>query len=118
MSEWHVTDQAPDKPEAGLAAGTAFAGLLIEGELGRGGMGVIYRARDPELDRLRALKVLAAGRSTNEEFRERFRRESRQAAAIEHPNVVPVYRAGEEAGRLFLVMRLVDGPSLADLLAE
>jgi YVTN family beta-propeller protein len=119
MSEGHGTDPAGQHAlEAGLAAGAAFAGLVVEGELGRGGMGVIYRARDPELDRLRALKVLAAERSTNEEFRERFRRESRQAAAIEHPNVVPVYRAGEEAGRLFLVMRLVDGPSLANLLAE
>jgi DNA-binding beta-propeller fold protein YncE/tRNA A-37 threonylcarbamoyl transferase component Bud32 len=118
MSGQGTDPTAPSVPEAGLGVGTAFAGLVVEGELGRGGMGVIYRARDPELDRVRALKVLAAERSTNEEFRERFRRESRQAAAIEHPNVVPVYRAGEEAGRLFLVMRLVDGPSLADLLAE
>jgi DNA-binding beta-propeller fold protein YncE len=81
-------------------------------------MGVIYRARDPDLDRVRALKVLAAERSADDEFRERFRRESRQAAAIEHPNVIPVYRAGEEAGRLFLVMRFVDGPSLADVLGD
>jgi DNA-binding beta-propeller fold protein YncE/tRNA A-37 threonylcarbamoyl transferase component Bud32 len=103
---------------SGLAPGAIFAGLEIEGEIGRGGMGVIYRVRDPELDRVRALKVLGAERSAEEEFRERFRRESRQAAAIEHPNVVPVYRAGEEEGRLFLVMRLVDGPSLADQLAE
>jgi DNA-binding beta-propeller fold protein YncE/predicted Ser/Thr protein kinase len=102
----------------GLAPGTAFAGLEVESEVGRGGMGVIYRARDPDLDRVRALKVLAAERSADDEFRERFRRESRQAAAIEHPNVIPVYRAGEEAGRLFLVMRFVDGPSLADVLGD
>ena len=108
----------PRKAESGLQAGASFAGLEVEGEVGRGGMGVIYRARDPELDRVRALKVLAAERSADDEFRERFRRESRQAAAIEHPNVIPVYRAGEEDGRLFLVMRFVDGPSLAEVLAD
>src|SRR5687767_4699892 len=86
----------PRETGSGLRAGATFAGLEVEGEVGRGGMGVIYRARDPELDRVRALKVLAAGRSADDEFRERFRRESRQAAAIEHPNVIPVYRAGEE----------------------
>jgi len=104
--------------DLGLAPGTVFAGLVIEEEIGRGGMGVIYRVRDPELDRARALKVLAVERSGESEFRERFRRESRQAAAIEHQHVVPVYRAGEEEGRLFLLMRFVDGPSLADLLAN
>jgi streptogramin lyase/predicted Ser/Thr protein kinase len=108
----------PRETGSGLRAGATFAGLEVEGEVGRGGMGVIYRARDPELDRVRALKVLAAERSADDEFRERFRRESRQAAAIEHPNVIPVYRAGEEDGRLFLVMRFVDGPSLAEVLAD
>ena len=108
----------PDQGGSGPLSGGTFAGLVIEGEAGRGGMGVIYRARDPELDRVRALKILAADRSSDPEFRERFRRESRQAAAIEHPNVIPVYRAGEEGGRLFIVMRFVDGPSLAEVLAE
>lgn len=112
------TEPAGHPANGGLAAGAEFAGLVVEAEVGRGGMGVIYRARDRELDRVRALKVLAAERSADREFRERFRRESRQAAAIEHPNVIPVYRAGEEAGRLYLVMRFVDGPSLADVLAD
>src|SRR5262245_19136479 len=85
----------PTEPGPGLRPGGTLAGLLVEGEVGRGGMGVIYRVRDPELDRVRALKILATERSPDPEFRERFRRESRQAAAIEHPNVVPVYRAGE-----------------------
>ena len=112
------TEPADGRGPGGLTAGGRFAGLDIEAEVGRGGMGVIYRARDPELDRVRALKILAAERSADDEFRERFRRESRQAAAIEHPNVIPVYRAGEEDGRLFLVMRFVDGPSLAEVLAD
>ena len=101
-----------------LAPGARFAGLTVEAEVGRGGMGVVYRVRDPALDRVRALKVLPPERSGQAAFRERFQRESRQAAAIEHPAVTTVYTAGEEAGRLYLVMRFVDGPSLSELLAE
>jgi serine/threonine-protein kinase len=64
----------PREPGSGPRAGERFAGLEVETEVGRGGMGVIYRARDPELDRVRALKVRAAERSADDEFRERFRR--------------------------------------------
>ena len=102
----------------GLAAGTVFAGLEIEAEVGRGGMGVIYRARDPALAQIRALKILASERLDDLTFQERFRRESRLAASIEHPNVAPIYQAGESDGRLYIVMRFVDGPSLHELLAE
>ena len=95
-----------------------IAGLEIGPEIGRGGMGVVLRAHDPNLDRPRAVKLLGPERSADAAFRERFRRESRLAAAIEHPNVVPVYAAGETTdGRLFLVMRLIEGPSLRDVLA-
>ena len=72
-------------------------------------MGVVYRARNLALDRVRALKVLAPGLSADVRFRERFRRESRLAASIEHPNVIPVHQAGEEDGHLYLAMRLVEG---------
>ena len=101
-----------------LAKGDAFAGLQIEAEIGRGGMAVIYRARDRALDQVRALKVLAREHSDDPVFQERFRRESRLAASIEHPNVAPIYAAGEQDGRLYIVMRLIDGPSLQELLAE
>ncbi len=97
---------------AGPAIGAEFAGHRIEAVIGEGGMGVVYRARNLALDRLRALKVLAPGLSADARFRERFRRESRLAASIEHPNVIPVHQAGEEDGHLFLAMRLVEGRDL------
>ena len=68
-------------------------------------MGVVYRARDLRLDRPVALKLLAAELADDERFRERFLRESRLAAAIDHPNIVPVYEAGEADGELFIAMR-------------
>lgn len=103
-------------PSAGggpdFAAGAEFAGHRIEAEVGRGGMGVVYRARHLALDRERALKVVTPGLSADPRFRERFRRESRLAAAIEHPNVITVHHAGEEGGRLYIAMHLVDGTDL------
>lgn len=97
--------------------GDVFAGILLEAEIGRGGMGVVFRGRDIALDRSRAVKVIAGEYSSDPVFAARFRREARIASSVEHPNVVPVLSAGEEAGRLFLVMRLVDGTDLASVLA-
>jgi streptogramin lyase/tRNA A-37 threonylcarbamoyl transferase component Bud32 len=99
----------------GPALGTEFAGHLIEAVIGEGGMGVVYRARNLALDRERALKVLSPNLSADARFRERFRRESRLAASIEHPNVIPVHQAGEEAGHLYLAMRLVEGSDLRQM---
>lgn len=96
--------------------GDVFAHLLLEEEIGRGGMGVVFRARDVALDRSRAVKVIAGEFSSDQVFAARFRREARIASSIEHPNVVPVFSAGEEAGRLYLVMRLVEGTDLASIL--
>jgi serine/threonine-protein kinase len=96
----------------GLEIGSEFAGHRIVGVLGKGGMGVVYRARKLALDRERALKVIAPALSDDARFRERFKRESRMAAAIEHPNVIPVHDAGEENGMLYLAMRLVEGSDL------
>jgi YVTN family beta-propeller protein len=101
-----------------LAVGSVLAGHRIEAELGRGGMGVVYRARHIALGRDRALKVIAPGLAADPSFRERFRRESRVAASIEHPNLIPVYDAGEDDGHLYIAMRLVDGQSLRDLVSE
>ena len=99
----------------GPAPGAEFAGHLIEAVIGEGGMGVVYRARNVALDRERALKVLSPGLSADARFRERFRRESRLAASIEHPNVIPVHQAGEEGGQLYLAMRLVEGSDLRQM---
>jgi protein kinase-like protein/uncharacterized protein DUF4440 len=96
--------------------GTTIAGCRIEAVAGRGGMGVIYRATELRLERPVAVKLIAADRAAEPAFRERFERESRLTAAIDHPNVIPVYAAGEEADRLYLVMRYVAGTDLRSLL--
>jgi YVTN family beta-propeller protein len=109
-----VSDTAPSGPErpGNIASGTIFAGYRIEAEIGRGGMGVVYRARHLALDRETALKVISPALSEDPRFRERFQRESRLAASLEHPNVVAVDHAGDEGGILYLSMRLVDGSDL------
>jgi CHASE2 domain-containing sensor protein/predicted Ser/Thr protein kinase len=93
-----------------------IAGYRIEQAIGRGGMGVVYRAAQLALERPVAIKLIATERAQDPVFRARFERESRLAASIEHPNVIPVYEAGEDDGLLFIAMRLVEGTDLADLL--
>ncbi len=95
-----------------------IAGYRIDSALGRGGMGVVYRANQLALDRTVALKLIAAERAQDPVFRNRFELESRLAASIEHPNVIPVYEAGDDDGLLFISMRLVDGTDLGQLLAH
>jgi serine/threonine-protein kinase len=96
--------------------GTDLAGYRIEALIGRGGMSVVYRAHDVKLGRKVALKLLAPQLAEDERFRERFLRESRIAAAIEHPNIVPVYDADEAEGVLWIAMRYVEGTDLRGLL--
>ena len=100
-----------------LALDSTFADCRIEGVAGRGGMGVVYRATQHPLGRTVALKVVAPERAADPTFHARFERETRVAAAIDHPNVIPVYEAGEQDGRLYLVMRWVDGGDLQGLIA-
>jgi len=96
-----------------LEPGSRLAGYRIERLLGRGGMGSVYEATQVSLDRRVALKVISRRLGADESFRERFRRESRAAAAVEHPNLLPVYEAGDTPdGRLYLSMRFVDGGDL------
>jgi YVTN family beta-propeller protein len=94
----------------------ALEGYLIEELLGRGGMGEVYRALDVGLDRQVALKVVRSELASDARFRERLVRESRLAASLDHPNVVPIYDAGEQGGRLFIAMRYVRGSDLRTLL--
>ena len=101
---------------ADLTPGMEFAGCRVEELVGRGGMGVIYRATDLRLERPVAIKLIAAERASDSGFRRRFEREARVTAAIDHPNVIPVYAAGEENGHLYLVMRWVAGLDLQALL--
>jgi tRNA A-37 threonylcarbamoyl transferase component Bud32 len=98
--------------------GTIIGGCRIESELGRGGMGVVYRAEQVRLGRTVAVKVIAPELARDPGFRERFERESRVAASIEHPNVIPVYEAGETDGELYITMRYVEGTDLRALIAR
>jgi ketosteroid isomerase-like protein len=105
-------------PVPDLLPGAEIAGCRIDAVAGRGGMGIVYRATQLSLGRPVAVKLIAPERAGDPGFRERFERESRIAAAIDHPNVIPVYAAGEEAGHLYLVMRYVKGTDLQGLLAR
>lgn len=86
--------------------------------VGHGGMGVVYRARDTDLGRDVALKLVAPSLADDSGFRARFETEARAAAAVDHPNVLPVFEAGDDSGELYLAMRLVDGTDLKAVLAR
>jgi CHASE2 domain-containing sensor protein len=101
----------------GIGPESVIAGYRLVSLVGRGGMGVVYEAVQLTLDRPVALKLVDPARADDDEFRARFVRESRVAASLEHPHVIPVYEAREDGGLLFIAMRLVRGPSLAELLA-
>ena len=85
--------------------------------IGRGGMGIIYKAHDPVLDRLVALKVISPEVEVTDELRTRFFREAQACAKLNHPNIVTVYDMGEHDGRLFIVMELLEGQELRRLVA-
>ncbi len=99
-----------------LAPGATFGGYRVESQIGRGGMGVVYRATDLSLERPVALKLIAPDLAEDVSFRERFLREPRLAASLDHPNVIPIYEAGERDGQLYLAMRYVEGSDLKTII--
>jgi DNA-binding NarL/FixJ family response regulator/serine/threonine protein kinase len=101
-----------------LPAGTQIGIYRIESLLDRGGMSSVYVATDTRLGRSVALKILSADLAQGADFRKRFLREARFAAAIDHPNIVPIYDAGEVDGLFYIAMRLVRGKTLAALIRE
>lgn len=101
---------------ADLRVGTQVAGYRIDRVVGRGGMGVVYRATHLHLDRTVAIKVLIPELVRNPDFRDRFLRESRTAASINHPNIVTIYDAAEADGLLYIAMQYVEGADLGELL--
>ncbi|HET7015512.1 MAG TPA: serine/threonine protein kinase, partial [Streptosporangiaceae bacterium] len=103
MSEAAISTAANALP------GGKIADYRLEEQIGQGGMAIVYRARDERLDRQVALKLLAPALAGDAAFRARFIRESHVAAAVEHPNIIPVYDAGEVDGLLFISMRYVQG---------
>jgi predicted Ser/Thr protein kinase len=106
----------PRELSASTRIGTEVAGFRIESVLGRGGMSVVYVAEQIRLARRVALKVLTTELAWDEQFRERFVRESHIAATIDHPNIIPIYDAGEADGLLYIAMRFVQGPDLREIL--
>jgi serine/threonine-protein kinase len=101
-----------------LAPGAALDGYRIDRLIGRGGMGSVYEATQLSLERPVALKVIAPEYSADASFRERFRREGRIQARIDHPHIIPIHDAGESEHGLFLAMRLVRGASLVEVLGR
>ncbi len=94
-----------------------IAGYELRGVLGEGGMGTVYRAHDPTLDRPAAIKVIRA-KALSPEGKDRFLREARACSRINHPNIITVYAAGEEDGMPYMAMELIDGRTLRDLIDE
>jgi serine/threonine protein kinase len=100
------------------AVGDVIAGYRLEELVGRGGMGVVFRATHIALERQGAVKLIAPELALNEEFRQRFQRESKLAASIDHPHVIPIFDAGEDDGQLYVAMRYVEGTDLGAVIAS
>jgi serine/threonine protein kinase len=100
----------------GFVAGSRVGRYLLEEQVGHGGMAAVYRARDEQLGRVVALKILAPALASDEAFRRRFVRESKAAAAVDDPHIIPLYEAGESDGVLFIAMRYVPGGDVRTLL--
>ena len=113
-AETHITGARPAGPTAEMTLVAKALGqrFTLERELGRGGMGVVYLARDTQLDRPVALKFLGSMVDGSDEFRERFLREAKTAAKVNHPNIVAIYDIGADRGKVYIAMEYVDGPSL------
>jgi hypothetical protein len=101
---------------AGLRPGSLVAGYRLEAQVGAGGMAVVFRARDGRLGRVVALKILSPALAANPAFRRRFIAESRAAAVVDNPHIIPVFEAGESGGVLFIAMRFVAGGDLRGVL--
>jgi hypothetical protein len=104
--------------ESQFGPGSRIGKYVLEQQIGHGGMAVVFRARDDQLGRLVALKIMAPSVASDAEFRQRFVRESKAAAAVDDPHIIPLFEAGESAGVLFIVMRYVAGGDVRSLLAR
>src|SRR5262252_8542268 len=101
-----------------MAEGDRFGKYQVLERIGRGGMGTIFKAHDPVLDRSVALKLISTDVEVTDELRARFFREAQACARLSHPNIVTIYDMGEHEGRLYIVMELLDGEELRRLIAQ
>src|SRR5207247_1481944 len=108
-----ILDDADERPAVALAPGSRFDGYELLEEVGRGGMGVVYKARQFALDRVVALKVIRLGGEAGEGERRRFESEARAIARLHHPNIIQIYEVGGAGGVPFLALEFVAGESLA-----
>ena len=114
-----MANTIPPQPDTvGFATGFRISGYRLGQQIGRGGMAVVFSAYDERLERQVALKILSPAVAQDEVFRRRFIAESRAAAAVEDPHIIPIYEAGEADGVLFIAMRLVPGGDLRTLVAQ
>src|SRR6478752_10561703 len=111
-------DLPAEVPAVALPRGTSVGRYLLLDRVGQGGMGVVYRAYDPELDRPVALKLLHGGDHRAGHQRDRLLREAQALAKLQHPNVIAVYDAGTYGEQVFLAMEFVEGRTLRDWLHE
>src|SRR5712692_2052157 len=112
-----VSEDVPEAP-GGFGPGSRIAGYVLEEQIGRGGMAVVFRAVDERLNRRVALKLLAPALAADQAFRQRFIRESRAAAAVDNPHIIPVFEAGEADGILYIAMRYVRGGDVRSLVTQ
>ncbi|MEX1026845.1 MAG: bifunctional serine/threonine-protein kinase/formylglycine-generating enzyme family protein [Candidatus Paceibacterota bacterium] len=118
MADGWPSSEAPGQSDIGLVPGNQLAQYILKSKLGAGGMGEVWRARDPHLERDVALKVLPVAIAHDDQRRERFAREARLAARLHHPNAVIVYQFGVQEQQVFIAMELVDGQSLDKVIRE
>jgi eukaryotic-like serine/threonine-protein kinase len=120
--QWHPRDLVQDDSQWSLTSlrdakfPVRFGDYSLLSEIGRGGMGIVFKAEHRRLNRVVALKVMRSGELSNEEELARFRVEAESSAAIEHPNIVSIYEVGETRGLTYYTMAFVDGENLSALI--